>query len=121
MASWYGRHITPDPLTDEDRRHGLVSLNLVGSWNDWIKRRVESVEFTSDTSVRRRVSVDFRLRKWLPEPVLDWYGGKVHYVPIALLNKEPLLEFDLRNEAGVALPLLTRQKNSARMPVRCAP
>jgi hypothetical protein len=103
----------PFELTKEDLHHGLVSLNLLGAWNDWIRRRVESIEFVSDVTVRRRVSVDFTLRAWMPEPILDWDESKVHYIPIALLNKEPLLGFDLRDEAGSAVPLLTRRRDSA--------
>jgi hypothetical protein len=109
----YGHTIDPHALSAEDRHHGFLALNLIGAWDDWIKRRVESIEFDSDMTVRRRVSVDFRLREWLPDPILDWDGKKYHYVPIALLNKEPLLRFDLHDENGSAVPLLTRRKNAA--------
>jgi hypothetical protein len=113
MTETYGHEIAPQPLSVEDYHHGFVSLNLIGTWDDWIKRRVESIQFESDMTVRRRVSVDFRLRTWLPEPILTWNGQRVHYIPIALLNKEPLLSFDLNDETGRAVPLLTRKKNAA--------
>jgi hypothetical protein len=106
------RSITPAPLDEEDRHHGRVALNLIGGWDDWVKRRVETVELVSDTTVRRRVSVDFRMRSWLPKPMLHWDGAFFHYIPIALLDKGRLLRFDLRDESGRALPLLTRRKNA---------
>ena len=103
---------TADALEPEDRHHGRVALNLVGAWDDWVKRRVETVELLSDTTVRRRVSVDFRMRSWLPAPVLQWDGSQFHYIPIAQLEKGRMLRFDLRDETGRALPLLTRRKNA---------
>jgi len=105
--------IATKELSAEDRHHGYVALNLIGDWNDWVKRRVETIEFVSDTSVRRSTSVDFRIRSWLPQPVLNWDGVEVHYFPLALLRKKSLTDFDLYDEEGRALSLLTRDKNSA--------
>jgi hypothetical protein len=114
MASTYGRTITPELLGDEDRHHGSLALKLVGNWDAWIKRRVETIEFVSDTIVVRHVSVDFRLRSWLPDAILTWgEDERFHYMPLALLEKAPLAAFDLRDESGRALSLLTRQKNAA--------
>jgi hypothetical protein len=106
-------HVSFPELSDEDRHHGYVALNLIGDWDDWVKRRVESVEFVSDTSVRRSTSVDFRIRSWLPQPPLEWHGMHMHYLPLALLRKKSLTEFDLYDEENRALSLLTRDKNSA--------
>jgi hypothetical protein len=103
----------PQELSDEDRHHGYVALNLIGDWDDWVKRRVESIEFVSDTSVRRSTSVDFRIRSWLPKPTLKWHGVRMHYLPLALLRKKSLTQFDLYDEENRALSLLTRDKNSA--------
>ena len=113
MSSTYGRAVIAQPLSEEDRHHGLLALNLIGAWDDWVKRRVEAITFHSDTTVVRRVSVDFRLRPWLPEPLLKWGNDRMHYFPLALLQKEPLLTFDIRDENDHAVPLLTRRKNAA--------
>ncbi len=106
MSSSYSHSISPGELSFEDRHHGYVALNLIGDWNDWVKRRVETIEFVSDTSVRRSTSVDFRIRSWLPEPVLDWHGVQMHYFPLALLRKKSLDDFDLCDEDGRARPCL---------------
>jgi hypothetical protein len=37
----------------------------------------------------------------------------MHYIPLALLEKQPLTGFSLRDEGGRALPLITRRKNAA--------
>src|ERR1044072_723440 len=103
---------TADALEPADRDHGRGARTLVGAWDDWVKRRVETVELLSDTTVRRRVSVDFRMRSWLPAPVLQWAGSQFHYIRIAQLEKGRMLRFDLRDETGRALPLLTRRKNA---------
>ena len=79
-----------------------------------MKRRVESIEFVNETTIRRHVSVDFRIRSWMPgSAALRWGDEQVFYMPLALLKKAPLTRFDMRDEAGRAVPLLTRRKNSA--------
>jgi hypothetical protein len=113
MSTELPTYISPRSLSEEDRHHGYVALNLIGDWEDWVKRRVESIEFVSDTSVRRSTSVDFRIRSWLPEPQLRWHGVPMHYLPLALLRKKSLTDFDLYDEENRSLSLLTRDKNSA--------
>ena len=92
---------------------GYVAWKLIGDWKRWVRRRVESISYETATSVRRRVSVDLRL---IPElfgsPVVSWGAEKVHYVPIALLHKQRLVNFDLRDEDGQALPLITKHRNA---------
>lgn len=101
-------------LSDEDRRHGFQTLALVSQWGDWVRRRTETIEFVSDAAVQRRVAVDFRLRAdLLRVPIVHWGDKGIHYVPLALLDKQPLAGFSLRDEAGAAVPLVTRSKNAA--------
>lgn len=105
-------------LRPDIRRLGFVTHNLIGDWDGWVKRRVEQIEMISDTAARRRISVDFKLhRKSFGEGVAEeWREGerkKVHYVPLTLLEKTPMSKFDLRDESGVALPLLTRRKTAS--------
>jgi hypothetical protein len=92
---------------------GYVAWKLIGNWKSWVRRRVESISYETATSVRRRVSVDLRL---IPElfdsPVVDWGAEKVHYVPIAQLRKQRLVNFDLRDEDDRALPLITKHRNA---------
>jgi hypothetical protein len=76
-------------------------LQLLAEPARWTHRRVERVVFLDDRTVRRRVSVDF-------EVPAELEGVPV---PLALLRKRPLVEFDLRDEGGRALPMLTRRQN----------
>lgn len=89
---------------------GLDLYHFLMNVESWIHRRVEQVDFLDDRSVRRRVSVDLELPANAPERDL---GGKpVDLLPLAFLRKEPLVGFDLRDEAGNVVPLLTRQQNA---------
>jgi hypothetical protein len=76
---------------------------------DWITRRVERMEFLDDEFVRRSVSVDFRLPNWYLE--LDTGVGD-QFVPIAMLAKRPLVDFDLRGEDDRALPLADSRRTA---------
>lgn len=89
---------------------GLDVYHLLTNLGRWVHRRVEQVEFLDDRSVRRKVSVDFELPENEPEREIN--GLPTDLVPLALLRKEPLVGFDLRDEHGATLPLLTRQQNA---------
>jgi hypothetical protein len=82
-------------------------LALADQTRQWVRRRVESVVFEDEKTVRRSVSVDFGLPKEAPRLTL---GGDriVRIVPLARLQKErPLVGFDLFDESGASIPLLT--------------
>ena len=73
----------------------LACLELLSDETRWIHRRVETVDLLAQELVRRQVSVDFTL----PEPLLDdlRIGPDGPWcVPIAILEKRPLRNFDLR-------------------------
>jgi hypothetical protein len=73
----------------------LACLQLLSEESRWIHRRVETVDLLAQELVRRQVSVDFTL----PEPLLgDLRIGDdgPWCVPIAILEKRPLRNFDLR-------------------------
>lgn len=76
------------------------------SVNRWVKRRVETIEIMGPKDVRRDVSVDFALT--LDDTPED---PRSTLAFLALLQKEPMVAFDLANEGGEALPLLTRLEN----------
>jgi hypothetical protein len=129
-----GRSGRPDPYSTA----GVVMLPLLLAPRSWIHRRVETIRFVDERTVRRSVSVDFSLpvRRLLPfefsphiemtrqGPETSTSGSvvrqslpqerahPVYVVPIATLKKSVLTAFDLRNEAGDVLPLLTRTENS---------
>lgn len=74
--------------------------------HDWVHRRVESVSFVDATSIRRRVSVDFDV----PTGDLVPKSGR-SLVPLALLEKRPLIDLDVCDEGGSSLPVLTSPEN----------
>jgi hypothetical protein len=92
---------TPRRPSDEQLALGRSVIEQFTGSREWIHRRVETVAFQDHTSIRRRVSVDFTP----PAEVLAT-------VPIALLEKRPLVHFDLRDEAGASVPLLGRDQNA---------
>lgn len=91
---------------------GEVLFGLVSDWEAWMERRVENVAFQDADTVRRRVSVDFILPA-VPtpfrRPATD--AGPTHMVPLGLLFKRRLVNFDLRDESGVALALMSKRHN----------
>ena len=107
-------HQAFESLDERDRHHGYVALRLVSDWREWIKRRTETIEFVGDAAVMRRVTVDFRLSpKRLRRPIVYWGDTGIHYVPIALLDKHPLVAFSLHDEEGRMVPRLTRKMTTA--------
>jgi hypothetical protein len=60
--------------------------------------------------IRRHVSVDLTVPP-TSEPVVEKDSGSIHFVPFALLQKAPLINFDLIDESGASLPLLTKRRN----------
>ena len=80
--------------------------SMIESSSQWVHRRVESVEILDERMVRRRVSVDFTPEAPVGTPAPT-------HAPIALLAKRTLSRFDLRDEAGASVPLLTREQNAA--------
>jgi hypothetical protein len=73
----------------------------------WVLRRVETFEFLDFATVRRRMSVYFRF----PELPGLREGATVH-VPLLVLAKRDLRNFDIRDADGKALPLLTSDENA---------
>jgi hypothetical protein len=101
-------------LGGDIRRLGIINFSLISRWDRWVRRRVEQVELISDAAARRRLSVDFRLhRSQFGEGMAREGDRKVHYVPLTLLHKAPVSNFDLRDESGTAIPLLTKRKTSS--------
>jgi hypothetical protein len=79
----------------------------------WIWRRVDSFEFIDDVTIRRRASVDFTLPETYLTKAYEPRGAdSVYLAPLGLLKKDPLNRFDLRNEEGAAMSLLTSKETS---------
>ena len=77
----------------------------------WRHRRVETLTVLSHEQVRRHVSVDFTVPDEHHEELR--LSAEEFVVPLAWLVKRPLAHFDLRNEEGHSIPLLTADQNAA--------
>jgi hypothetical protein len=105
MAAWPGEAI-------EERASDIavaadVLLRRPAAWRH---RRVETLTVLSHEQMRRQVSIDFTV----PEDHRDLLrisDAGEHVVPLAVLDKRPLVHFDLRDEEQRALPLLTADQN----------
>jgi hypothetical protein len=120
-------NMTPSD-TDNDflgggRLQKIASVNaaLLSMGGSWIHRRKEAVKIIDETALRRQVSVDFILPRTikLAGKNVDLAvkrsedGARVFCPPLFVLPKRPsdLMAFDLTNEAGISLPLMTMADN----------
>jgi hypothetical protein len=78
-----------------------------------VHRRVDTVTFLDSNRVARRTSIDFTIPKRRFLPVEFRTGRSIAFIPLTLLSKRVLRNFDLRDAAGVALPTLTQDQNGA--------
>jgi hypothetical protein len=105
VAAWPG-----DEIEERAAEIAAAAEVLLRHQAAWRHRRVETVTVLSHEQVRRHVSVDFTV----PEEYrasLRLSDAHEYAVPLAFLTKRPLVHFDLRNEEGHAIPLLTADQN----------
>jgi hypothetical protein len=104
VAAWPGEEI-------EERAAEIASAAgvLLRRSAGWRHRRVETITVLTHEEVRRQVSVDFTVPEEYRESLR--LSGDEYVVPLALLAKRPLVHFDLRNEEGHSIPLLTADQN----------
>lgn len=85
---------------------GANVLRLVSTWPQWVKRRVETVDFVDEATIRRSVRVDLDLSEHLADKVrVDWKG--LLLVPIAALRRRPHATFVV-DEQDAMLPRLNK-------------
>ena len=89
---------------------GAACAELIANPKSWINRRVETVEMLTQEETRRRVSIDFTLSPQQRARLTTRHGLTV---PISVLSKRPLRNFDLRDEDQGARPILGRADNRA--------
>ena len=90
---------------------GLRLLALVVSSPAWVTRRVEAVSFRDHRTVRRRVSIDFAVPASAPQFVVNdtWY----RLLPLTIMRRKSLVNFDLRDETDASVSLLGLRQNQA--------
>ncbi len=106
MAAWPGEDIEHRASDIADAADQLLRRPAA-----WRHRRVETLTMLSHEQVRRHVSVDFTVPVELRES-LRLSDADEYAVPLAFLGKRPLVHFDLRNEEGHSIPLLTAEQNT---------
>ena len=90
---------------------GLTLLGLIISSPAWVTRRVESASFRDHRTVRRRVSVDFTIPLAAPQFVINDTSYRV--LPLTIMRRKSLVNFDLRDENDASVPLLGIRQNQA--------
>ena len=100
MAAWPGEEI-------EERASDIAAAAdvLLSRQAAWRHRRVETLTVLSHEQVRRQVSIDFTVPA--EYRALLRLGAAEFAVPLAVLQKRPLVHFDLRDEEQRSVPLLT--------------
>jgi hypothetical protein len=106
VAAWPGEELEERAASIADAT-GTLLRDMAG----WRHRRVETLTVLSHEQVRRSVSVDFTVPAEYRDDLLISASGEC-VVPLALLAKRPLVHFDLRNEEGHSVPLLTAHQNA---------
>jgi hypothetical protein len=103
--------VQPWPAELLEERAGELAVGfaaLLTRQAAWRHRRVETITVLSHEQVRRSVSVDFTVpaehRADLRLSEHEWI------VPLALLAKRPLVNFDLRSEDESSVPLLRSEE-----------
>jgi hypothetical protein len=104
VAAWPGEQI--DDRASEIAHAAEVLLRRAGAWRH---RRVETITLVTHEAVRRQVSIDFTVPEEFRES-LRLSAAHEYAVPLAILAKRPLIHFDLRNEEGHSIPLLTAEQ-----------
>ena len=101
MAAWPGEEI-------EERASDIAVAAdvLLRRQAAWRHRRVETLTVLTHEQVRRQVSIDFTVPAEYRE-LLRLSDAGEFVVPLAVLEKRPLVHFDLRDEEQRVVPLLT--------------
>jgi hypothetical protein len=84
---------------------GMGMLRVFVRSSTWVVRRVEKVTFLDERTVRRQVSIDYSL----PDDAIALGRGErspVRVVPLTMMRRKSLINFDLRDEDDRSLSLL---------------
>lgn len=107
---WY-RIMRPSSLPAEVALTASALLILLVDQKAWTHRRVESIKVLDDKSVHRRVSIDFAIPERLGARRVRVTPDLLPYLPLTLLEKELLRNFDLRDSRGQPVSMLTKHEN----------
>lgn len=77
----------------------------------WIHRRVDTLEFTDTDSVHLNCSIDLTPPTNAPTFILPSRRESFTILPVLQVRKQPLVNFDLCDESGAAIPHLTARQS----------
>ncbi len=100
-----GSGICTHAAVQQATNHAGPLLDLAIQQFLWVHRRVETCELVDDRTARRRVSLDFTISQSEADPA--GLPDPVHAVPLAMLAKAPLRNFDIYDEDGTPIPVFT--------------
>jgi hypothetical protein len=89
-----------------DPRVALSVLNLHLHSYKWVHRRLHQVVFEDDTTVRHSFTVDFTIPEQAPAISISSSNG-VRLLPLDLLRKQSLVNFEIYDQAGRTLSFFT--------------
>ena len=80
----------------------------------WVLRRVDTVNFVDSHRIERRTSLDLDLARVRDLAAKSGLGRRLRtvYVPLGLLKKNLMLDFDVRSSSGEPLVLATSDQDS---------
>lgn len=109
------RHLTPD----ESDKLGRFCAALLTTDDSWVRRRKEAVTVLDEATIHRRQSVDFTLDainalSEFKDTCERIFGCGICAAPLFILEKKPArsLAFDLKDESGRSLSLMTKEENA---------
>ncbi|HEU4737549.1 MAG TPA: hypothetical protein VFS54_00545 [Solirubrobacterales bacterium] len=105
---------------DRTERMGRFCAELLNGSNPWIFRRKESVTVLDEATIKRQQSVDFSLDHieslgdQYAEVCGEVFGPDLCVAPLFILAKDPAssLSFDLEDETGRTLSLMSTEENA---------
>lgn len=100
-------------LTPNAQLIARAALPMILNRKRWIHRQVETLTFLDADRMARRVSVDLTVPRLRGLGVDPEGQPSVVYLPVALLNRQVMENFDMRDELGDALPCLTLVQHDA--------
>lgn len=114
IGSSYQREVPPAVHVDEALL-AAIALKLAREPAAWVRRRVETIGYVADETIRRHMSVDFVLPHPDPQDPDDPFGGIPTgcsiLVPLWLPPKEPVTNLDAFDEGGTSLSILNTRDN----------
>ena len=104
--------IERDPAARCCRECGRRLQLLLLRWSSWVSHRTEHVSFRDDRSVVRTVSVEFHVPDLAP--VFRGDDGQVYsLLPLSVMRRKTLVNFQLRDDADRAVFLPSLRQNQA--------